>query len=216
MDGRAPAGFAVDGDLAAVGEHDVARGAQAEPGALADWPGGEERFEGAFTLLGIHADAVVADANGDALGVNLAGDAHVAGAAGVLDGLHRVVDQVVEELVQVAGQADDGRQNAQFDLQADAGWQLTLDDAEGMADAFVHVSQFLVGTVDVGEALEVGDDTGDPLQSDCSFAQQVEAVFEYEVHVQRAPGGLAFVQPGFQGGQLLQIEAEGAQVAAGK
>ena len=97
----------LDLDLAVVVADQAPDDVEAQAGALPDRLGGEERIEDALADLGRDAGSVVDDADDDAL--PLAVRRHL-DAAGIRDGIERVVDQVRPDLVELADEAANARE----------------------------------------------------------------------------------------------------------
>src|SRR5690606_10310223 len=107
---RADAGSGCDADDAAVLLDDLVRDREAEPGALADRLGREERIEDAFEVGFGDALAVVLDDDDRAPAENLRADRDAP--AIVLDRLRGVADQVQQHLVDLRRRAFDRRNRA--------------------------------------------------------------------------------------------------------
>src|SRR5215211_2639648 len=153
------AGLRFDGQVAAVPpDHDPVGDVQAEPGALADRLGGEERFEDALAQL--FGDARAGVANLEPHPVAVHGGAYGERAVTV-HGLDGVVDQIGPYLVQLAGVDGDLRQRRIEVLDDLDAFELAGQHHQGALEPEVDVDAFVRRTVHVRVLLGRGQQRRD-------------------------------------------------------
>src|SRR5664280_1755075 len=145
-----PARTVVDADLAAVPFHDLVTEREADPGAGVVLPAVQalEHAEDALAVLRRDADAVVGDREPPVVAVVPAGDVDVRPDIGRGE-FHRVPDEVLEQLPQLAHVGPDLRQVAHLDL----GRALV----ERGPECGEHRREHLVGVQNVDPALDPAD-----------------------------------------------------------
>ena len=161
-EGRALAGPAVDGELAAERADDAERDGQAEARADAARLGREEGVEDAGHDLGRDAGAVVLDLDDDEPALVEAADADDVALRGrLVEGLGRVEDDVEEDLPEPGLVGAHGLRRAEVTLDARAVLDLVAQHRQGRLDRDVDVERGRAVVVDVRERSEIAHDAVD-------------------------------------------------------
>src|SRR3954447_11196564 len=150
-------------DPPAVLRDDTLADGQADARALVAVDGVQalERAEDRARLLGGEADAVVGDREQAPAVAGLAGDAYLRAAA--VGELHRVGDEVLDELAQPRGVALDGGQRPDGDVRArgrDRGVEVLERSADDLVERDAAAAQLALADLRVGE--QVGDEVVEP------------------------------------------------------
>ena len=169
------ADLALDVDAAVVLLDDGVADGQAQPGALADALGREERIEDAGAVLGPDARARVGDADDLGPVLDREPDPELAAPG---HGVEGVEDDVDEDLLEPFALGVDGGDGRELEDQADVhGLELVVDEGQDLLDALLEVDALERGLRGAaGEGQEVLDDAGDPVGLGLDLLQDLGVV----------------------------------------